>query len=283
MIDKKRIFIVDDDPDVLLQIELGFKELNQEGLECSYFLSAEELFEQLEKNSTTDLIVTDLNMAEMTGVDLLCKIRANERYSHLPIAIISENFSKTDEELLYGIGANYVFQKPSNYDGFQSLCQSFYNFWLRDNIVELRNIFLGNIQLQTTADLSKTSFIIVDNSILERLMLEKIISKLKPKQLLYAFDGARAVNLFKQLAKEGEEHVVLLMNYDLPVLNGYKTAELIRNYERKKLKRTITSIIINTDHKINDDESHIFNEVIHRPYQIDEVARTISNLFRNVY
>ncbi|MDR2130425.1 MAG: response regulator [Odoribacteraceae bacterium] len=106
--DKKPvIFVVDDNADIvwLIRTELG-QEFNIIG--CN---SAKEALEQAKK-VTPDLIITDIVMPEMDGLDLIREISNNRYTSRVPIIIISAKI--TDKEQAIGLdqGADAYLTKP---------------------------------------------------------------------------------------------------------------------------------------------------------------------------
>ena len=63
-----------------------------------------------------DLIVSDISMPEMTGIDLCSKIRADKRTSHIPVILLTALTG--EEQLLKGLetGANDYMTKPFNFE-----------------------------------------------------------------------------------------------------------------------------------------------------------------------
>lgn len=67
------VFAVDDDPSTLRVVE---RMLSREGFECKTFESAEAVLQALaSESSDVDLILSDINMENMTGLDLLAAVR----------------------------------------------------------------------------------------------------------------------------------------------------------------------------------------------------------------
>lgn len=105
-----RIMVVDDEP--LIQHILT-EEFEDAGYAVSNASSGEEAFQKLIQNPV-DLIVSDVKMPHMSGIDLLLKIQ-----SHLPQpppVILVTAFSETTTPEAYNEGAQGVFTKPIDYD-----------------------------------------------------------------------------------------------------------------------------------------------------------------------
>ncbi|MDQ8204707.1 response regulator [Pelagicoccus sp. SDUM812003] len=61
-----------------------------------------------------DVILTDINMIGMNGYDFIRRVRAEEEYQEIPIAIISTEKEDEDMRLGYEAGANVYITKPCN-------------------------------------------------------------------------------------------------------------------------------------------------------------------------
>jgi len=81
---RKKIMMVDDDP---LILKIG-KHFLGESYEVYPLPSAAKLFEALEK-VTPDLILLDVVMPEIGGVEAIKKLKADERYAAIPVIFVS--------------------------------------------------------------------------------------------------------------------------------------------------------------------------------------------------
>ena len=68
-----------------------------------------------------DLIITDINMPDINGLELVSFIRNNENYKETPLFIISTEGSERDREKGLALGANAYLVKPFSPDQLQSL------------------------------------------------------------------------------------------------------------------------------------------------------------------
>ncbi len=59
-----------------------------------------------------DLIVTDINMPDINGLELINFVRNNPRYHHLPIIIVSTERSEEDKKRGMALGATAYVTKP---------------------------------------------------------------------------------------------------------------------------------------------------------------------------
>jgi two-component system chemotaxis response regulator CheY len=59
-----------------------------------------------------DLVVTDINMPDINGLELVSFIKKNERYSSIPLVIVSTERSDRDRDKGLGLGADAYLVKP---------------------------------------------------------------------------------------------------------------------------------------------------------------------------
>lgn len=70
-------------------------------------------------SNTYDLIITDINMPDINGLELINFIRKNDRYKEIPLMIVSTEKSEDDRRRGLEIGANDYVTKPFKPDQFQ--------------------------------------------------------------------------------------------------------------------------------------------------------------------
>jgi CheY-like chemotaxis protein len=64
------------------------------------------------------LVLLDLNLPDMTGVDILAKIKANRHTRRSPVVILTTTDDQREIQRCYDLGANVYITKPVNYDSF---------------------------------------------------------------------------------------------------------------------------------------------------------------------
>ena len=104
----KYILVAEDDRDVALLIT---EMLRNEGYICAWAGDGQEALEMIEKHMP-QLLVTDIMMPRMDGIELIRNIRANDVSKHLPIIVVSARTD--DEDRLAGLdaGAEVYLGKP---------------------------------------------------------------------------------------------------------------------------------------------------------------------------
>ncbi|HEV7691106.1 MAG TPA: response regulator [Hyphomonadaceae bacterium] len=64
------------------------------------------------------LILLDLNLPDMSGVDILTKVKANTHIKRSPVVVLTTTDDQTEIQRCYDLGANVYITKPVNYENF---------------------------------------------------------------------------------------------------------------------------------------------------------------------
>jgi CheY-like chemotaxis protein len=79
------------------------------------------------------VILLDLNLPKLNGLDVLRKIRSEQRTRFLPVVVLTS--SKEEEDILnsYTLGANSYVRKPVDFGQFIEAVKTLGQFWLSLN------------------------------------------------------------------------------------------------------------------------------------------------------
>jgi len=64
------------------------------------------------------LILLDLNLPDMNGVDILAKIKAEPGLKRTPVVVLTTTDDKVEIQRCYDLGCNVYITKPVNYESF---------------------------------------------------------------------------------------------------------------------------------------------------------------------
>lgn len=116
---KKRIMIVDDDPDALVLVE---EILGDEGYELIKVSNATEVGLKAAQ-LTPDLILLDFLMPELNGFDVCKALRENELTRSIPIMAVTCLSKEDDIERIFASGADEYLPKPYKVEQLQTKVQ----------------------------------------------------------------------------------------------------------------------------------------------------------------
>ena len=106
------ILLVDDSEDCLATMDLALQTLP--GVVIRTSLSAEAALVALDdrEHDTVSAVITDIHLPEMTGLELVTRIRQDPRFRLLPILVVSADADPSTPARALGLGANAYFAKP---------------------------------------------------------------------------------------------------------------------------------------------------------------------------
>ncbi|AFZ67035.1 response regulator [Deinococcus peraridilitoris] len=79
------------------------------------------------------LILTDLNMPRMNGLELLKAIKHDETLAHIPVVIFTTSDAERDREACAALGAEDYLVKPGDFQDFVSLVGNLTSRWLQSD------------------------------------------------------------------------------------------------------------------------------------------------------
>ena len=64
------------------------------------------------------LVLLDLNLPDMSGIDILARIKSDEQLKRTPVIVLTTTDDKVEIQRCYDLGCNVYITKPVNYEGF---------------------------------------------------------------------------------------------------------------------------------------------------------------------
>ncbi len=107
---ERTVLVVDDSPTVVKFVSYSLKNSGFSVITAIDGMDAIEKVSSL--GSAVDLVITDLNMPNMDGYELISVLRQSEEYSKTPIIILSSEEDDDDKKLGSEVGADSYLTKP---------------------------------------------------------------------------------------------------------------------------------------------------------------------------
>ena len=121
-----KVLIVDDDTN---DVEILAEAFTQSGVESVHYVhSAMQAFMYLqsvvEKQNLPKLIVTDLFLPGITGVEFLKDLKGMEKYKHIHVIVLSSFKAEKEIEKFKQMGADDYLLKPSTYEEYVQVAKT---------------------------------------------------------------------------------------------------------------------------------------------------------------
>jgi two-component system response regulator len=134
----KVILLVEDNPDDVKLTMRALKKSNilnevvvaQDGAEALDYLLCTGKYCGRDKNNLPQVVLLDLKMPKVDGLEVLKRMRADERTRLLPVVILTTSSEEKDRVSGYKLGANSYVRKPVDFNQFVEAVQQLGLYWL---------------------------------------------------------------------------------------------------------------------------------------------------------
>jgi len=105
----KKVWIVDDDEEMTRAVQLMLQLID---CEAASYLNARSATQALLAGKRPDLMILDINMPEVSGLDLLEFLRRRAEWKNLPVIMLSTEAADVTVDKAMKLGANGYVMKP---------------------------------------------------------------------------------------------------------------------------------------------------------------------------
>jgi two-component system response regulator len=135
---KKVILLAEDNPDDIQLTLRALKKSNilnevvivQDGVEALDYLFGTGKYEGRDVHIKPQVVLLDLKMPRMDGLEVLARLRGDERTRLLPVVILTTSNEERDKVESYKLGANSYIRKPVDFQQFVNAVQQLGLYWL---------------------------------------------------------------------------------------------------------------------------------------------------------
>ncbi len=105
----------------------------KDGLEALQYLFAFGRYEFRDPGDLPAIVLIDLNLPKVDGLDVLRRMRADYRTKLIPVAIFTSSVEEQDLINGYSLGANSYVRKPVEFTAFSKTVEQLVNYWVQLN------------------------------------------------------------------------------------------------------------------------------------------------------
>jgi two-component system response regulator len=105
----------------------------RDGVEALEYLFCEGAYNYRQAEDMPQLILLDLKLPKMDGLDVLRQIKANTRTRAIPVIALTSSREDADVRESYRLGVNSYIVKPIDFDRFTEAVRRLGTYWLRHN------------------------------------------------------------------------------------------------------------------------------------------------------
>ena len=134
----KVILLVEDNPDDVELTLMAFKKYNimndvviaGDGAEALDYIFGKDEYASRDMGNLPEVVLLDLKLPKVDGLEVLQRLRADERTKHLPVVILTSSNEERDIINGYDLGANSYVQKPVEFTQFSEAVGRLGIYWL---------------------------------------------------------------------------------------------------------------------------------------------------------
>lgn len=135
---RKTLLLVEDNPD---DVDLTLRALRKhnvvnefvvarDGQEALDYLFCEGEYAGRENNGLPQVILLDLKLPRVDGLQVLERLRAEPRTRHVPVVVLTSSSEEQDVIRSYDLGANSYVRKPVDFAQFLEAARQLGLYWL---------------------------------------------------------------------------------------------------------------------------------------------------------
>ncbi|HEY3851798.1 MAG TPA: response regulator [Steroidobacteraceae bacterium] len=132
------ILLVEDNPndvELTLRAFRTSKVLNEivvvcDGVEALDYLFSAGKFAGRDPNASPEVVLLDLKLPKIDGLEVLRRMRADERTRRTPVVVLTSSGEEKDIVSSYDLGANSFVSKPVDFNEFLEAAQQLGLYWL---------------------------------------------------------------------------------------------------------------------------------------------------------
>ncbi len=266
----RTVLVVDDSP---FAGETTNVLLSSMGMRGEWVQSGEEALDYMKekrrKGEDVFAILLDVNMPGMNGMDTAKAIRRQEGVE-IPIILVSAHEWVDIEVEARMAGVNSFIRKP--FDKTR-LLTAFRNFIPREVVKQTEETL--ELEQIGEADYSDKRILVVEDNDLNREIATEILS-MTGAMIETAENGKEAVDMV--VASEEGYYDLILMDLQMPVMNGYEATTSLRAMEREDARKMpIVAMTANAFlEDIQQSKACGMNEHMSKPLDIDQLQRMLA-------
>jgi two-component system response regulator len=140
--ENKKILLVEDNPDDEALTLRALRKNNianevvvaRDGVEALDYLFGEGAHQDRNLADQPQVILLDLKLPKVDGLEVLKRIRQDDRTRRLPVVILTTSSEESDIVSSYDLGANSYIRKPVDFDQFMEAVRQLGLYWLVLNV-----------------------------------------------------------------------------------------------------------------------------------------------------
>ena len=244
----------------LSQSKIVIRQFEELGIhQFVHLKTGEKAFESI-INDVPDLVISALYLEDMSGRDLVLKMRESEKTIDTPFMLISTTTSFRELNPIRQAGASAVLSKPfAAKDLKRALITTME--WENPDRIELEDMNPESLEV-----------LVVDDSAMARKMISRTLLKMGIEKVTEACDGSEAMPMI-----QSNHYDLIVTDFNMPEVDG---SELIRFIRNESNQSSVPVLMVTTEgdaSKLAGVQQDGVSAIVDKPFRATEVKHMIES------
>jgi len=235
--------------------------LNDMGIEnVDQVQSAAEAFNNM-GSVEPDLVISAMHLPDMTGADLLIKMREDESYSHIPFMLISSETHYRYLEPIRQAGAIAILPKPFELEQLRSA--------LRNTLEYI------DPEVVNTGDTppEEVRILLVDDSRMARRHIRRVLENMGFEDITEAENGIQGVEMVRD-----QEFDLIVTDYNMPEMDGKEFIQYVREESGQAGIPIMMVTSVSDESRLAMVQQVGVSAICDKPFEPTNIRKVISSL-----
>jgi len=219
-----------------------------------------------------DFMCVDSSLPDMPGIDLVRQVRSNPDILSIPLFVASASDVYLDPQLLRRFSIHAVLRKPVSGKALKYELAALMGY-------EPAPVEEVSAPVPDDDIFSHMRVLVAEDNAVNRMVIKGLLSKLKIQPELVE----NGVMAFDAVRKATQSYDVILMDCEMPEMDGFEATRSIREFERNR-NLPQTSIVALTAHALQEHREAVFasgmNYYLAKPVTLDSLTGVLERIAR---
>jgi len=297
-----QVLVVDDNP---INRHILTEQLNSMKVQCTAVPDGEIALQALNAAQIAGhpywLAIVDYLMPNIDGLHLGMQIRQNPAFDHLCLVMLSSAANIPDNELLIANGFSGYLFKPLSKTQFQYVLECLYAEykkqksppqWLNLSTHIAHPVLKQYLPVYSKAETLEIPIanqetpsirvLLTEDNEINSMVAANMLQRLHC-QIDMAATGRQALQIWQTSIQTKKYYDLILMDVQMPEMDGFETTQWIRHYEKEYNITTPTPIIAVTANAMKEDKERCLtagmNDYLAKPFGIDQLSALLNKYY----
>jgi len=232
------------------------------------------MYQASQRHQPYDVVVLDAGLTPMTGIDVVKKIAQSPELASSKRILLTTIRTLVDKQAQVASELTKVMQKPSSSNAFRDLFLTV----LGEQPHTLSATYSYQEDKEVIKCLKNKRVLIAEDNVVNQMVIVGMLKKLGMTTAL-ASNGLEA---FKLYSDNPLGYDLMLMDCEMPILDGYQATEKIRHFEHKQQLRSV-HIIALTAHAMREQQQRCLDvgmsDFLAKPLAFECLKQTLIQFF----